>query len=89
MTRLGMWWAYKMNGVLRIEFRTQRDGRVDNGDPLGPCNVQDGNVYDVDNVPEAGLIPIHFGCRCFYLMIREGWSKPRKWWRGGRRGARR
>lgn len=81
-TRQGLLWLFRRMGVLEVEFRTQRDGLVDNGDPLGPCVVQDGKVYPIDEIPEEAVIPIHFGCRCYYLPLFDPALLPTEPWRG-------
>lgn len=79
-SRWGMEDAYRRNGIIEVEFNTQRDGNVDNGDPLGPCAIQDGRIFDIWNIPQE--IPLHFGCRCYYVPILLGWTLPIVVWRG-------
>lgn len=81
-TRWGMIDAYRRNGILFVEFNTQRDGNVDNGDPLGPCVVQDGMVFEINNIPPGARIPIHIGCRCYYKNADTDWIMPTVIWFG-------
>lgn len=81
-TRRGYLVTSGMNGVQRIRFMTQDDKFVDNGDNEGPCAIRHGRIYPVWKIPEESRIPIHFGCRCYYVAVLEGWVMPNEIWRG-------
>ena len=75
--------TYWRNGVSYVEFMTQRDGRVDYGDPTGPCAVLDGSIFPADRIPIHAQIPIHHKCRCRYYPVLSGWTVPETPWYGG------
>jgi len=52
--------ALKDNGVKRVRWNTQDDGRV-----CGDCNDKDGNIYPIDQVPDKP----HPNCRCFITPV--------------------
>lgn len=54
--------AYKDNGIKKVRWITQRDGRV-----CQACAELDGKVFDIDNVPEQ----LHDNCRCEIEEIKE------------------
>lgn len=70
------------NGVLYVIFKTQEDEKVDNGDPSGPCAIRDGVLYYIPEMPQSSRIPIHFGCRCYYLAVLDNWTAPESPWTG-------
>lgn len=74
--------AYWRNGVEQVEFMTQRDNRVDFGDPAGPCAQLDGSIFPADRIPSNAQIPIHHKCRCRYYPVTAGWSVPETPWTG-------
>lgn len=81
-SRWGMEDTYRRNNVLEVEFRTQGDDRVDDGDPFGPCVVREGQRYPVNNIPAGSRIPLHFGCRCYFIPVLNGWVIPDVVWLG-------
>lgn len=81
--RVGGLSTYWNNGVEHVEFMTQRDNRVDFGDPGGPCAIQDGKVFRSDRIPREAQIPIHPRCRCRYSPVLSGWTVPETPWYGG------
>lgn len=75
--------TYWRNGVTQVEFMTQRDNRVDFGDPSGPCAQLDGQIFYADSIPSYAQIPIHHKCRCRYYPVTAGWFAPDVAWTGG------
>lgn len=51
--------ALKDNGVKKVRWHTQHDGKV-----CGDCDDRDGVVYDIDKVPVK-----HCNCRCFVTRV--------------------
>jgi hypothetical protein len=74
--------TYWRNGVEQVEFMTQRDNRVDFGDPAGPCAQLDGQYFPAERIPSYAQIPIHHKCRCRYYPVTSGWFAPETVWTG-------
>lgn len=53
--------AYGAAGIERVEYVTQRDGRV-----CEECRALDGQIYYIDSRP---YLPRHHRCRCFFRPV--------------------
>ena len=67
--------TYKRNGIKRQVFTT-REGACKQCAPLN------GSIVRVDNVPSVYQIPLHSGCRCFWMPVTDGWEPSQSIWRG-------
>lgn len=73
----GLNWTYSRNGVEQQVFTTRLDGRV-----CPRCAPLHGRIMPVNAIPLELLVPIHGGCRCYYMAVTEGWERPANVWRG-------
>lgn len=77
--RTGLVETYQRNDIVEVVFRTRGDQQVDGGNPQGPCAIKANLTYPINAAPQ---IPIHFGCRCWYEAVTDGWEKPTTVWTG-------
>lgn len=86
MTRWGMVWAFVGNGIRGVRHECASDvERRCNGQcpPLCGVEYELGEVfYPMREIPSAGQIPLHPGCRCWYSPLTDGWVKPALIWTG-------
>jgi hypothetical protein len=86
MTRWGMAWAFVGNGIRGVRHECAADvERRCNGQcpPLCGTEYQLGGVFNpMREIPSAGQVPLHPGCRCWYSPLTDGWVKPALIWTG-------